>query len=228
MLVRRAWSWCLDRCLAPMRPASRRFAWGSLGLKKSIDPKSSGVESTGGAARPPGSCQAALPVLMCLGSGAAGATQAASVVPSLARATPGRRRQHPLTHRHVRDDVVDQVRRGLRHPPHTARQAEPTPLAAKRRLLVVAALTAAQPQEAVCQDAALEEGVELVLDKSRQLRAGAGLCGRDEAGCVLLDQAGQRGLLGAVALVVERGASGARWGCRPMMAGSRRPRVAAS
>jgi hypothetical protein len=33
----------------------------------------------------------------------------------------------------------------------------------------------------VCQDAALEEGVELVFDEARQLRSGAGLGVRDEA-----------------------------------------------
>jgi hypothetical protein len=31
-----------------------------------------------------------------------------------------RQRQHPLPHRHVGDDVVDQVRRGLRHAPRAA------------------------------------------------------------------------------------------------------------
>jgi hypothetical protein len=31
-----------------------------------------------------------------------------------------RQRQHPLPHRHVRDDAVDQVRRGLRHPARAA------------------------------------------------------------------------------------------------------------
>ena len=70
----------------------------------------------------------------------------------------------------------------------------------------MAAFAAAQPQEAVGQDAALEEGVELVLDESRQLGARTGLGVGDEAGRVLLHQAVKRGLLGAVAFVVERGA----------------------
>jgi hypothetical protein len=70
----------------------------------------------------------------------------------------------------------------------------------------VAALAAAQPQESVRQDAALEEGVELVLDEPRQVGTGAGLGAGNEAGRVLLHQAVQRGLLGAVAFVVERGA----------------------
>ena len=56
------------------------------------------------------------------------------------------------------------------------------------------------------QDAAREDGVERVFDEARQRRAGTGLGVRDEAGRVLLHQAVQRGLLRAVALVVDRGA----------------------
>ncbi len=117
-----------------------------------------------------------------------------------------RQRQDPLAHRHVRDDVIDQVRRGLRHPARATRRAEPAALAAEGQQFVVTALAASQPQEAVRQDAALEEGVELVLDESGQRRSCAGLGVGDEAGRVLLHQAVQRGLLGAVALVVDRGA----------------------
>jgi hypothetical protein len=40
--------------------------------------------------------------------------------------------------------------------------------------LVVPAVAAAKPQETVRQDAALEKGIELVLDEPRQLAAGAG------------------------------------------------------
>ena len=68
------------------------------------------------------------------------------------------------------------------------------------------AVAAAQAQEAVRQDAALEEGVELVLDELRQVCADCGLGLREEGRGVLLHQAVQRGLLGAVALVVDRGA----------------------
>jgi hypothetical protein len=50
----------------------------------------------------------------------------------------------------------------------------------------VPALAAAQPQESVRQDAALEQGVELVLDEPRQFGAGAGLGVSDEAGRVRL------------------------------------------
>lgn len=58
------------------------------------------------------------------------------------------------------------------------------------------------------RDAALEEGVEPVLDKARQLGLGAGTDVRDEAARVLLHQAVQGGLLWAMAFVVERGAIG--------------------
>ncbi len=66
------------------------------------------------------------------------------------------------------------------------------------------ALCAAPPQEPVRQDAALKEGIELVFDEPRQFTACAGLGVRDEADRMLLHQAVPVGLLGAVALVVER------------------------
>jgi hypothetical protein len=119
-----------------------------------------------------------------------------------------RQRQDPLAHWDVWNDVVHQVRRGLRHAARTARGAEPAALAAEGQQLVVTAIAAAQSQEALRQDAALEEGVELVLDEPRQLGPGAGFGVGDEAGRVLLHQAVQRGLLRAVALVVDRGAIG--------------------
>jgi len=70
----------------------------------------------------------------------------------------------------------------------------------------VPAVGAAQAQEAVCQDAAFEVRVELVFDELRQASTG-GLFGLDEEALgMLLHQALQHGLLGAVALVVDRGA----------------------
>jgi len=69
----------------------------------------------------------------------------------------------------------------------------------------VAAVTAAQPQEAVGQDAALQKGVELGLDELRQVGASRGLSLLEEGRGVLLHQAVQRGLFGAVALVVDWG-----------------------
>jgi hypothetical protein len=70
----------------------------------------------------------------------------------------------------------------------------------------VAAVTAAQSQEAAGQDAAFEEGVELILDELRQVGASS-VFGLGEEGCgVLLHEAVWRGLFRAVALVVDRGA----------------------
>ncbi|MBL0296725.1 MAG: hypothetical protein IPQ21_05900 [Betaproteobacteria bacterium] len=116
--------------------------------------------------------------------------------------------------------------------------------------LVVAALAAAQPQEAMGKDAAFEEGVELglagrvwpvarpfarheqstglfvsglSLDEARQFGAGAGLGVRDEAGRVLLHQAVQRGLLRAMALAVERNAIRRRLGLPVAQLGGRLP-----
>lgn len=58
------------------------------------------------------------------------------------------------------------------------------------------AFAAAQPEEAVGEDAALEEGVELVFDEPGQFTAGADLGVRDEAGRMLLHQSIQHGLFG--------------------------------
>jgi hypothetical protein len=57
----------------------------------------------------------------------------------------------------------------MRRAPHDG----PAPLATEGDQLVVAAVTAAQAQEAVGQDAAFEKSVELVLDELRQVGAGS-------------------------------------------------------
>ena len=64
------------------------------------------------------------------------------------------------------DDVIDQVRGALRHASRPARGTEPAALAAERHQLVVATIGAAQAQEAVRQDAALQEGVEKSMGNS--------------------------------------------------------------
>jgi hypothetical protein len=53
-----------------------------------------------------------------------------------------------------------------------ARRAKAASLAAEGDQLVVPTVAAAQAQEAVGQDAALQEGVELILDELRQVGTG--------------------------------------------------------
>ena len=84
---------------------------------------------------------------------------------------------------------------------------ETAPLAAERDQLVVAAVATTQAQEAVGQDAAFEERVELILPKLRQIGADGGLSLREEGRSVLLHQAVQRGLFRAMTFVVDRGAT---------------------
>jgi len=76
-------------------------------------------------------------------------------------------RQHPLAHRYARDDVLDQVRGNLRPAPCSARGAKPAPLATEPHEFVVAAIGAANAQEALRQHAARQERVKLVLDELR-------------------------------------------------------------
>ena len=68
------------------------------------------------------------------------------------------------------------------------------------------AIGAAQAQEAARQNSAFEVRVELVFDELRQASASGRLSLSEEALGVLQHQAVQRSLLGAVALVVDRGA----------------------
>ena len=86
------------------------------------------------------------------------------------------------------------VRRRLRHAPCLARRPEAAPVAAERDQLVVAAVAAAQAQEALRLDAAFKEGVERVLDELRQVGAGRVFGLREEGRGVLLNQAVQRDL----------------------------------
>jgi len=102
--------------------------------------------------------------------------------------------------------VVHQVSGGLCHAPSAARGAKAAPLAREGDQLVVAAVATTQAQKAAGQDAALQEGVELVLHELRQVGAGGRLCLGEEGRGVLLHQAVQRGLFRAVALVVDWGA----------------------
>ena len=77
-----------------------------------------------------------------------------------------------------------------------------------KRTLRSTAKSAAQPQEAAGEDAAFEEVVELVLHEQRQVGAGGSLDVGEVGLGMPLHHAVQRGLLGAAALIVNRGAIG--------------------
>ena len=104
---------------------------------------------------------------------------------------PLRERQHPLAHRQAVENMIRQLCSGLRHAPCPERGAKATALAAEGPQLVVAAILTARAQEAVGQDAAFEEGVELVLDELRQVGAGSVFGLGEEGRCVLLHQSVQ-------------------------------------
>jgi len=72
-------------------------------------------------------------------------------------------------------NVVHPVGSRLGHASGPARRATAAPLAAVGNPLAVSAVTAAQAQEAVGQEPAVEKGVELVPHKLRQVGASRGL-----------------------------------------------------
>lgn len=71
-------------------------------------------------------------------------------------------------------------------PPLAAIGAIATPVVAEGQRLVAAALAAAQPEEPLRQDAALLQGIEVVLDEPRNRGTRAGLGVGDEASRALL------------------------------------------
>lgn len=112
-------------------------------------------------------------------------------------------------------DVIDQMRRSLRHAPGRARRAEAAPLAAEGDELFAAAVTAAQAQEAVSQDAALQKGIELVVHELMQVGAGNDFgVGRRRSRRAAAPGGKACSVPGGSALWWTGASSGARWGCR--------------
>lgn len=114
-----------------------------------------------------------------------------------------RHTQHPLSHRPVREYIVDEQRCALDHTSGAATvpKAAPTETAAfatECDKLFVRAILTTDTQESVLQTTTLQKRLELLLDMPRQARA-LPLKMRLERGEVLLDQLIQKGALGAVA-----------------------------
>jgi len=76
--------------------------------------------------------------------------------------------ENPLTHRHFREDMVDQVRRRLDHPPCAAGRAEAPTLAGECDKVFVAAAVALHAHEPVLESATAQVILELGQHKAWQ------------------------------------------------------------
>ena len=126
-------------------------------------------------------------------------------------AQPLRHGDHPLSHGHRRDDVIDKMGGGLRHVPTVARRADAAALARERHDNALAAARAEGAAEAEAEDAALEKAAELLLDGARHGPLGL-VTPLEPAREVLGDDLVERRLLRAATLVA---AAGRRAGMRP-------------
>jgi len=123
-------------------------------------------------------------------------------------AQPLRHREHPLAHRQWRDDVIDQVRSGLRHAPCVAGRTK-APLAGESNQEVMAACCATCAGEAVREDAALEVTPKLPFPIRRyRMAIPVPFTRQREVGLpVLLDDAVQGGLFRAASGGVRGGST---------------------
>ena len=78
--------------------------------------------------------------------------------------------ENPLTHRHIRNDVVDQMRRRLDHAPRAAGRAEAPTFAGEGDEVLMTAAVALHPHKAVFQLAAAQVVLELGQHEARQWR----------------------------------------------------------
>ena len=87
-----------------------------------------------------------------------------------------RKREDPLPIRHARQDVVDEVRRGVLSAPRGARRTDAPSLARERNEQLVTARATPNPGEAVGEHATGQEAVELSADRKNRasLALGAG------------------------------------------------------
>src|SRR5207245_11520642 len=103
--------------------------------------------------------------------GEAGDGAAGRGVPGEEIAQPVGQREHPLAHGHVRQDVVDEVCRLLRHAAAATTRTEAPPFARERDEPFVRAALAAHAGEATGEDATGEELAELALDEAGKTAA---------------------------------------------------------
>ena len=79
-----------------------------------------------------------------------------------------RQAQDPLTHRHIGKDVIDQMRRSLRHASAATPRTEPAALAREGDQSIQPAAGTPKAGEAASQTAAPQEVTKLLLDKLRK------------------------------------------------------------
>jgi hypothetical protein len=78
-----------------------------------------------------------------------------------------RQAQHPLPHRHPRQDLVGESGRGVGHAPSHTTGTKRASLAGERDDAIFAAVLASHTQEPVSENAAPEIGAQLLLDMDR-------------------------------------------------------------
>jgi len=95
-----------------------------------------------------------------------GATQI--MVPGEEIAQPVRQREHPLPHRDIGEDVVDEMGGPFGHAPSTAARAHRPPLAREGDQTVGATGATSKPSEPAREPAASQKAPELLLDEAGQ------------------------------------------------------------
>jgi hypothetical protein len=110
------------------------------------------------------------------------------------------KREHPLADRDFGQNAVDKVCRGVRHAVAATTWAKAPAFAREGDEAVEAAIVAVQAQEAMGEDAAAQEGMELLLDEVGH-GLFASLRARQEGPEFLLDDVVEDALFGAMSRV---------------------------
>jgi len=110
------------------------------------------------------------------------------------------KREHPLADRDFGQNAVDEVCRGVRHAVAAATGAKAPAFAREGDEAVESAIAAVEAQEAMGEDAAAQEGVELLLDEAGHGLL-ASLCACQEGLEFLPDDVVEDALFGAMSCV---------------------------
>ena len=121
-----------------------------------------------------------------------------------------RERQYPLPNGLLGEDMIDQMRGALYHPPGATRGAEPAALTAEGNQVLVTAGLALNAQKTVLEQAALQVVIELLFDERGQ-RSAFGFESGEKLRVVSLDDSIEWCLFRAVALVDIPGSNTGLW-----------------